>query len=62
MLGDAWYRDEDFATASPYLELAWEGTDGPGRNPEFAYAMGYTRYRLGDWRGALDCLPLATYG
>jgi TolA-binding protein len=62
LLGDAWYRDEDFATASPYLELAWEGTDGPGRNPEFAYAMGYTRYRLGDWRGALDCLPLATYG
>ena len=28
---------------------------------EFAYQMGYTRYRLGEWR-ALDCLPLATYG
>ena len=26
--------------------------DGPGRNPEFAYQVGYTRYRLGDWRGA----------
>ena len=62
LLGDAWYRDEDFETASPYLELAWEGTDGPGRNPEFAYQVGYTRYRLGEWRGALDCLPLATYG
>ena len=62
LLGDAWYRDGAFDTASPYLELAWEGTDGPGRNPEFAYQMGYTRYRLGEWRGALDCLPLATYG
>ena len=62
LLGDAWYRDGAFETASPYLELAWEGTDGPGRGPEFAYQMGYTRYRLGEWRGALDCLPLATYG
>ena len=62
LLGDAWYRDGAFDTASPYLELAWEGTDGPGRGPEFAYQMGYTRYRLGEWRGALDCLPLATYG
>jgi len=62
LLGDAWYRDEAYDTASPYLELAWEGTDGQGRNPEFAYQVGYTRYRLGDWRGALDCLPLATYG
>ena len=62
LLGDAWYRDGAFDTASPYLELAWEGTDGPGRNPEFAYQMGYTRYRMGEWRGALDCLPLATYG
>ena len=62
LLGDAWYRDEAFETASPYLELAWEGTDGPGRNPEFAYQVGYTRYRLGDWRGALDCFPLAAYG
>ena len=62
LLGDAWYRDEAFDTASPYLELAWEGTDGPGRQPEFAYQVGYTRYRMGDWRGALDCLPLATYG
>lgn len=61
LLGDAWYRDNAFDTASPYLELAWAGTDGPGRNPEFAYQMGYTRYQLGDWRGALDCLPLATY-
>lgn len=62
LLGDAWYRDEAYETASPYLELAWEGTDGPGRNPEFAYQVGYTRYRLGKWRAALDCLPLATYG
>ena len=47
LLGDAWYRDEAYDTASPYLELAWDGTDGPGRNPEFAYQVGYTRYR---WR------------
>lgn len=61
LLGDAWYRDGSFEEASPYLELAWEETDGPGRRPEFAYQVGYTRYQMGDWRGALDCLPLATY-
>ena len=61
LLGDAWYRAGSFEEASPYLELAWEETDGPGRQPEFAYQVGYTRYQMGDWRGALDCLPLATY-
>ena len=59
LVGDVWYREGDFETASPYLEQGWAEADGPGRNPEFAYQMGYTRYRLGDWHGALDCLTLA---
>ncbi len=62
LVGDIWYREGEFTTASPYLEQGWEGADGPGRNPAFAYQMGYTRYMLKDWRGALDCFPLASRG
>jgi TolA-binding protein len=58
LVGDAFYKNQDFATASPYLEMAWDGTRGPGRNPEFAYEVGYTRYRMGAWRDALDVLAL----
>jgi TolA-binding protein len=58
LVGDAFYKDQDFTSASPYLEMAWEGTRGPGRKPEFAYEVGYTRYRMGAWRDALDVLAL----
>tara|TARA_B100000780_G_scaffold278210_1_gene251008 strand:+ start:2401 stop:5562 length:3162 start_codon:yes stop_codon:yes gene_type:complete len=58
LVGDAFYKNQDFTTASPYLEMAWEGTRGPGRKPEFAYEVGYTRYRMGSWRDALDVLAL----
>ena len=34
----------------------------PWPQPGVCLQMGYTRYRMGEWRGALDCLPLATYG
>ena len=54
LVGDAFYKDQDFTNASPYLEMAWEGARGPGRKPEFAYEVGYTRYRMGAWRDALD--------
>ena len=58
LVGDAYYKNQEFATASPFLELAWEGTRGPGRKPQFAYEVGYTRYRMGAWRDALDVLAL----
>ena len=58
LVGDAYYKDQDFEAASPFLELAWEGTRGPGRKAEFAYEIGYTRYRMGAWRDALDVLAL----
>ncbi|PCJ80489.1 MAG: hypothetical protein COA49_08440 [Bacteroidetes bacterium] len=58
LVGDAFYKDQDFEGASPFLEQAWEGTRGPGRKPEFAYEVGYTRYRMGAWRDALDVLAL----
>ncbi len=58
LVGDAFYKDQDFDGASPFLEQAWEGTRGPGRKPEFAYEVGYTRYRMGAWRNALDVLAL----
>ncbi len=58
LVGDAFYKDQEFTDASPYLEVAWKGTRGPGRKAEFAYQVGYTRYRMGKWRDALDCLAL----
>lgn len=58
LVGNAYYETQEFTEASPYLEVAWKGTRGPGRKPQFAYQVGYTRYRMGDWRGALDVLAL----
>ena len=58
LVGDAFYKDQEFAEASPFLEVAWKGTRGPGRKAEFAYQVGYTRYRMGQWRESLDCLAL----
>ena len=58
LVGDAFYKDQEFSDASPYLEVAWKGTRGPGRKAEFAYQVGYTRYRMGQWRASLDCLAL----
>ena len=37
LVGDAFYKDQEFSDASPYLEVAWKGTRGPGRKAEFAY-------------------------
>ena len=61
LVGDAFYKDQEFTEASPYLEVAWKGTRGPGRKAEFAYQVGYTRYRMGKWRDALDCLALTCF-
>ncbi len=58
LVGDAFYKSQEFTAASPYLEVAWKGTRGPGRKAEFAYQVGYTRYRMGQWRASLDCLAL----
>ena len=60
LVGDAYYKDQEFNEAAPYLEVAWKGTRGPGRKPEFAYQVGYTRYRMGQWRASLDCLALTS--
>ena len=57
LLGDAWYRDGNYDEASPYLELAWEGKKGTERPATFAYQVGFTRYKLGAWADALNCLP-----
>lgn len=58
LVGNAFYESQDFEGASPYLEVAWKGTEGPGRKPQFAYQVGYTRYRMGEWRAALNALAL----
>ena len=58
LVGDAFYKDQDFESASPFLELAWEGTRGPDRKAEFAYEVGYTRYRIGAWSEALNVLAI----
>ena len=54
LVGDAFYKDQDFESASPFLELAWEGTRGPDRKAEFAYEVGYTRYRIGAWSERIE--------
>ena len=59
LVGDAFYKDQDFESASPFLELAWEGTHGSDRKAEFAYEVGYTRYRIGAWSDALNVLAIA---
>lgn len=58
LVGDAFYKDQEFENAAPYLEAAWKGTRRPGRKPEFAYQVGYTRYRMRQWRASLDCFAL----
>ena len=56
LLGDAWFRENNYAAASPYLELAWESKQDRDRNLEFAYQVGLTRYHQGDLEGAKACL------
>ena len=58
LLGDAWFRDNDYAAASPYLELAWDSKKDRTQNPEFAYQVGLTRYHQDDLTGAKECLAL----
>ena len=58
LLGDAWFRDNDYAAASPYLELAWDSKKDRPQNPEFAYQVGLTRYHRDDLTGAKECLAL----
>ena len=60
LLGDAWYRDDNYDEAYSYLELAWEGKKDTDRSATFAYEVGFTRYKQGAWREALECLQLAT--
>lgn len=58
LVGDALYRQQEYAQALPYLEEAYHATRGEGRTRDFAYQMGYTYYRTGEHLKALNCFAL----
>ncbi len=54
LVGDAYFRAQRFAEATPWLETAWKGSSGDERNRELAYQLGYVRYVGKDWSGAIS--------
>ena len=60
LLGDAYYRKQQYTEARPLLEQAWKATRGPQRTRPFAYQMGFVRHQGGDEREALNAFALVT--
>ena len=54
LVGDAYFRGQQFAEAGPWLETAWKGSNGDERSRELAYQLGYVRYVGKDWDGAVS--------
>jgi TolA-binding protein len=54
LVGDAFFRDQRFADAAPWLETAWKGSSSEERSRELAYQVGYARYMTGDLAGAVS--------
>ena len=59
LVGDAYYRRQEFTEALPFLEEAYTFSRGSDRTRHFAYQMGYVYYREGEYRKALNCLTLS---
>lgn len=60
LIGDAYYRQEEYEDALRYLSLYQEETDKRDRSREDAYQFGYAKYRSADYTGALDALSECT--
>ena len=54
LVGDAYFRVQEFEEAAPWLETAWKGSNGDERNRELAYQLGYVRYVGKDFAGAVS--------
>lgn len=54
LVGDSYYREDQFEQALPYLEYYHEETRKQDRSPEDFYQLGFTHYNLADYIAALD--------
>ena len=59
LVGDAYYRQQRFKEALPYLEESYKFSRGRDRTREFAYQMGYVYYQEKEYRKALNCFTLS---
>ena len=59
LVGDAYYRQQRFTEALPFLEESYTFSRGRDRTREFAYQMGYVYYREKAYRKALNCFTLS---
>jgi len=54
LIGDSYFRQEDYTSALKYLSIYQDETDKKDKSKEDYYQFGYTKYRLADYEGALD--------
>ena len=62
LLGDAYYRRQQYDDAAPHLDLAWEKSTAQERTREFAYQVAYVRFHQQAWREAINLFALVTRG
>jgi len=58
LVGNAHYSKEQYAEAVPFLEMYMKATYNP--QPDEAYRMGYSYYRVGNYQKAIDFLTKAS--
>jgi TolA-binding protein len=54
LVGDAYYRKEDFTKALNYLKIYHDGSDKADISRADFYQYGFTLYRTADYKGALE--------
>ncbi len=54
LIGDSYYRKENYEQALKYLSIYHEETDKKDKSREDFYQFGYSKYRTGDYTAALD--------
>lgn len=60
LVGDSYYREDQFEDALPYLEFYHSETRKTERSPEDFYQLGFTYYNLTDYMKALDAFSNCT--
>ena len=60
LIGDSYYRGDQFEEALPYLEFYHEETHITDRSPEDFYQLGFTYYNIPDYPKALDAFSHST--
>lgn len=56
LVGDSYYRNDEFAKSLPYLELYHEKTNKSDKSRADFFQLGFCYYNIGDYPKALDAL------